>query len=144
MSSAARTGSRKIRTYVLDTSAILTFLKAEPGVEILDDLFSGTDRHFIISFLTLYEIYTATFRNHSKQAADFLLRATLQLGLDIDYDNALDEVISAGIVCGDFQVSPIGAWIASLAIRKRAALVHKDPEFEALKDHLDLLYLSSR
>ncbi len=94
-----------------------------------------------MSFLTLYEIYYTAFRYHSKGAADFLLRTTLQLGLDIDYNNSLDEIISAGIVRGAFRISAVGAWIASLALRKRATLVHKDPAFEALADHVDLLAL---
>ena len=138
------TGSRKVKTYVLDTSAILTFLKAEPGVEVLDELFRGRDNRYIISFLTLYEIYYTTFRNHSKSAADFLLKTTMQLGLEVNYENELDEVISAGIIRGLLPISPVGAWIASLAYRKRATLVHKDPEFEALKDHIDLLSLLSK
>ena len=138
-SSAARTGSRKIRTYVLDTSAILTFLKAESGIEVLDELFRGRDNRYIISFLTLYEIYYTTFRNHSKNAADFLLRTTMQLGLEVNYENELDEAISAGTIRGVFPVSTVGAWVASLAYRRQATLVHKDPAFEALADHIDLL-----
>ena len=114
---------------------------AEPGIEMLDELFRGRDNRYIISYLTLYEIYTTAFRNHSRQAADFLLKATLQLGLDVSYANALDEVISAGIVRGAFPVSPIGAWVASLAFREQATLVHKDPAFEALRDHIELLSL---
>lgn len=121
---------------------MLTFLNAEPGIETLDALFRGQEHRYIISYLTLYEIYTTTFRNHSKTAADFLLKATLQLGLDIDYDNALDEITAAGVVRGAFPISAMGAWIASLAFRKGAALVHKDPAFESLKGHIDLLSLS--
>ncbi|MFB0516857.1 MAG: hypothetical protein ACETWG_09690 [Candidatus Neomarinimicrobiota bacterium] len=109
----------------------------------MDDLFRNPDNHFTLSFLTLYELYTATFRNHSKQAADFLLRATLQLGFEVRYDNTLDEVISAGVISGAFPISPMGAWIASLAFRRQATLVHKDPAFEALADHIELLSLSS-
>ncbi len=68
----------------------------------------------------------------------------MQLGLEVNYENELDEAISAGIIRGLLPVSPVGAWVASLAYRKRATLVHKDPEFESLKDHLDLLSLSSK
>ena len=131
----------KLKPYVLDTSAILTFFKEEPGIDILDKLFSDPDNRFIISFLTLYEIYYTTLRTHTRSAADRLLRATLQLGFEVDYGNNLHELISAGMFKGTFAISAVDAWIAALALRERATLVHKDPEFEALKDHIDQITL---
>ncbi len=68
----------------------------------------------------------------------------MQLGLEVNYENELDEIISAGIVRGAFPISAMGGWIAALAYRRQATLVHKDPEFEELKDHIDLLDLSRK
>jgi len=68
----------------------------------------------------------------------------MQLGLEVNYENELDEAISAGTIRGVFPVSTVGAWVASLAYSRQATLVHKDPAFEALKGHIDLLSLSSR
>ncbi len=141
MSSGARIGSKKIKTYVLDTSAVLTFLNEEPGVELVDEIIGDKNNRLFISFLTLYEIYYVNFRRRSKGVAELLLRSTLQLGFDIVYDNSLNDIISAGAVKGTFRMSAVDAWIASLAIREQAILVHKDPEFELLGDQLQLLNL---
>ena len=135
------TGRKKIKTYVLDTSAILTFLKEEQGTDVLDNLFEDQENHFIISFLTPYEIYYTALRDHSKRIADFFLRSTIQFGFEIDYENDMNEIVFSGIIKGNFPVSAVNAWIASLAIRKNAVLVHKDPEFESLKDQIELLSL---
>ena len=136
-----KSGSGKIATYVLDTSALLAFLEDEPGADLIDKLLADERHQFIISYLTLYECYYLHYQRRSKSVADLLLRSTLQLGFEVSYSNDLNEIISAGSLKGAFRLSAIDAWIAALAIRKRATLVHKDPEFEALKDYVDLLAL---
>lgn len=139
--SAGLTGRKKIKTYVLDTSAILTFFKKESGVNILDKLFENQENHFVISFLTPYEIYYTAFRDFSKRTADRFLRSTIQVGFEIDYENDINEIVSSGLIKGSFPLSAVDAWIASLAIRRNAIFVHKDPEFDALKDQINLLSL---
>jgi predicted nucleic acid-binding protein len=130
-----------MRWYVLDTSAGLTFLKEEPGVTLLDELFRDEQNQFIISFLIPFEIFYTTLRKHSRHTADLFLRTTLQFGFEIDYANSMDEIIAAGLLKGKFRLSAVDAWIAAPAVRRQAILVHRDPEFESLKDYLNLLSL---
>lgn len=138
---AGPTGTLKADTYVLDTSALLTYFNAETGIEIIDELFAAQDNRLLISFLSLYELHYITVRSRSLTLADMLLRATLQLDLDVDYSNSLADISAAGALKGKYPLSAVDAWIAALAQRHRAVLVHKDPEFELLGDQLQLLTL---
>lgn len=131
----------KTKTYVLDTSALLTYFNAEAGIEIIDQLFAEPRKRLIISFLTLYELHYITVRTRSQPLADMLLRATLQLDLEVDYSNNLEEISAAGTLKGKYPLSAVDAWIAALAQKHRAVLVHKDPEFDLLGDQLQLLTL---
>lgn len=140
-SCASSSGSIRISTYVLDTSALLTYFNDEPGKDELIALFQDTNNRFVLSFLSLFEIYYTTFRSRSEEEANERLRITLGLGFDIDYQNNLDSIKSAGGIKAEFRMSVADAWIAALALRERATLIHKDPEFEVLKDHIDLLTL---
>ncbi len=90
---------------------------------MLDDLLADESNIFIISFLTLYEVYYVNYRQRSKSVADFLVKSTLQLGFDIDKTNDLQEIISAGAIKGNFPLSAVDAWVAALAYRRRATLV---------------------
>lgn len=135
------TGTVKTETYVLDTSALLTYFNAESGIEIIDQLFAAQGNRLMISFLSLYELHYITVRSRSLSMADMLLRATLQLDLEVDYSNSLEEISAAGALKGKYPLSAIDAWIAALAQKHRAVLVHKDPEFEMLGDQLPLLTL---
>ena len=131
----------KTRFYVLDTSALLTYFNAEAGIEIIDELFAAQGKQLIISFLTLYELHYITVRTRSQLMAGMLLRATLQLEIEVDYSNSLAEISAAGALKGKYPLSAVDAWIAALAQKRGAVLVHKDPEFELLDDQLALLTL---
>ncbi len=135
------TGTVKTKTYVLDTSALLTYFNAESGIEIIDELFAAPRKRLIISFLTLYELHYTTVRTRSQPLADMLLRVTMQLDLEVDYSNSLAQISAAGALKGKYPLSAVDAWIAALAQKHRAVLVHKDPEFEPLGDQLPLLTL---
>lgn len=131
----------KTKTYVLDTSALLTYFNAEAGIEIIDELFSAPRKRLIISFLSLFELHYITVRTRSQSLADMLLRATLQLDLEVDYSNSLAQISAAGALKGKYPLSAVDAWIAALAQKHRAVLVHKDLEFDLLGNHLQLLTL---
>ncbi len=131
----------KTKTYVLDTSALLTYFNAESGIEIIDELFAAQGKRLIVSFLTLFELHYITVRTRSQPLADMLLRATMQLDLEVDYSNSLAQISAAGALKGKYPLSAVDAWIAALAQKQRAVLVHKDPQFELLGDHLQLLTL---
>jgi len=49
--------------------------------------------------------------------------------------------IVAGELKARNKISFADSWIAALAIEKMAKLVHKDPEFETLQNHIEMLNL---
>jgi predicted nucleic acid-binding protein len=57
----------------------------------------------------------------------------------------IESTVNINIIAAKLKakhhISVADAWIAALAMEKNAILIHKDPEFEAIQDGLQVLQL---
>lgn len=126
-----------MNTYLLDTSALLTLRYEEEGAgeveKILREARKGNE--CLISFMTSMEYFYSVWRGEGKTTA---LRAYLQLKMlplkRIDLTESL--LLLAGELKVTYPLSLADSWIAACAVDQQAILVHKDPEFEALRDRV--------
>lgn len=120
---------------MLDTSALLALWNEEEGAALVDKILRDKPHHrkIFVSFMTFMECRYRVWKNHGPGAADELFRA---LGLlpviRVDFDDAL--LMTASELKARHKISVADSWIIATAITRKATLVHKDPEFEALSD----------
>lgn len=121
---------------VLDTSAFLTLTDEEPGAEtvqevIADAIAGNADLH--AAFVSLAEIEYITLQRKGHEVARKRL-ADIK-SLPIRWHHSDDEWCSAAAkLKAAHKLSLADSFVAALAQRLDATLVHKDPEFGTLGD----------
>jgi len=86
----------------------------------------------------LLEMYYITLQEEGQSEADRRFALVKQLKVNIPYDMDEATVLIAARLKARHRVSLADAIIAAFAIRKDAILMHKDPEFDALKGLLKM------
>ena len=122
--------------YVLDTSAILATWQREEGSDDVKDLLNKAARgevEILLSFMTFFEAYYVTKREEGESKALEIYYWLYTLAAEpVNLEE--DVLIKAGDVKVNYKVSAIDAWILATALFKGAALIHKDTEFDPIKD----------
>ena len=87
--------------------------------------------------MTFMECRYRLWKDHGRDAADELFRSLSLLPITrVDVDDAL--ILTASELKAQYRISVADSWIVATAITRKATLVHKDPEFEALADKVTL------
>ncbi len=137
------------RAYLLDTSAILALTDNEEGADTVEEFLEKAKReqlslHF--SAMTAMELYYVSLGERGEQEANRLLLLVRALPVtELPLEDSL--IVPAAKLKARYKVSVADAWIAATAEVHNLILIHKDPEFERLKEGLSLLslpYKSSR
>ena len=129
-------------SFVLDTSAILTLWNEEDGASTVEKLLREKPHHrkIYISFMTFMECRYRVWKDHGQDAADELFRSLGLLPITrVDVDDAL--IMTASELKAQHKISVADSWIIATAITRKATLVHKDPEFDALADKVTMKLL---
>lgn len=117
--------------YLLDTSALLALIEDEPGADQVEAAISSGNA--VIPSLALLEVHYVTAQEKGKAEADRRYAWLKELSVELVWE--LDEatLLAAAGFKAQHRVSLADAWIAACASRRGLTLMHKDPEFEALK-----------
>lgn len=122
--------------HVLDTSALLCLIEDEEGAGDVERLLKSGQNIFVC-FISLMEFYYVTLQEAGEEAA--IQRYALLKELPIRIIESNEELgLAAGRIKASHRLSVADAWVAATAERLNAILVHKDPEFDALKGALQL------
>ena len=116
--------------YLLDTSALLTFIEDEDGSDRVEELLKGT--HILLPWPVLMETYYITLQKKGRAEADRRYALIRQLKADILWTMDEPILLTAARLKAEHHVSLADAVVAAFAIRNNAVLIHKDPAFEAL------------
>ncbi len=126
--------------YVLDTTAMLAFTEKELGADRVRTILREGERgqaQVMLSFMTFMEAYYRIWQKEGREKADEVL--ALLSALPVERIDVSDDLIRlAGEIKALFNLSVADAWIAATAIQQESKLVHKDPEFEQLRDRVAL------
>ena len=118
---------------VLDTSALICLMKAEPGAAEVEEILRTQEksRSVYISFMSLMEVAYIFEMEQGEAAARRGIGLIKQLSVHvIESDEELGQ--AAARIKAGHRLSVADAWVAATAERLGATLVHKDPEFESL------------
>jgi len=121
--------------YLLDTSAVLTFLEDENGADRVETLLRQED--ILLPYLVLLETYYITRQEETADVADKRYALLKQLPSTILWDVDEPTLLTAGRFKAHHRLSLADAIIAAFALRQGAVLVHKDPELEALTEFVE-------
>lgn len=138
-----------IKSYVLDTSAILTYTQAEEGSDSVEEILTAAKKRraaVFLSFITYMELYYIVCQEKGEELAkEFMV---LMSALPVERVDSYERLtLSAGRIKATHKLSVADSFVAATAIEKNAILVHKDPEFESVARYValqDLPYKSVR
>ncbi len=132
-----------MKEYVFDTSALLTYIENEEGVETVENMLikalNGEDKIFI-STVTMIEIFYISMQEQGRAIA--VERMNLIETLPLMQESLTPNLTKTiGEMKAVKSMSFADCCIAGLAKSKKAVLVHKDPEFEQIEDETSQLKL---
>ena len=119
-----------ILPYLLDTSAILSFIEDEAGADRVEEALKKSTT--LLPWPVLLEIYYITLQEEGQAEADRRIALLKQLKVIVLWNMDEATLLTAAKLKAEYRVSLADAIIAAFAIRNGAVLIHKDPEFDAL------------
>lgn len=129
-------------SFVLDTSAILTVLAEEEGLEAMIALFDQAQEGQVmlyVPFMALMELEYLLLRKIGAEETQRILALIQSWPVEVVESDA-GWRHQAATMKAETPLSVADAWNAALALRLGARLVHKDPEYDGVK-HLQVLRL---
>lgn len=130
-----------MKSYLLDTSALLTLRDDEPGADRVADLLRQAQAGKVRCcgcFITLMEVLYRVWKDEGEPAGRLAYEQCLSLPMDWLHESD-SLLVAAAEVKARHRLSLADAWIAAAARQEAATLVHKDPEFAAIKLPQELL-----
>ncbi len=122
--------------YLLETSALLTFIEDEAGADRVEQVLAQSE--VLVPWVTLLEATYVTQQERDEAEAQRRYALMKQLPVTVIWDMDEPIVLMAARLKAVHRLSLADTVIAAFAIRHDATLLHKDPEFEALADRLSL------
>lgn len=122
--------------YLLDTSALMALIEDEAGAERVEQVIS--QGRALLPWPVLLEMYYITRREHGQAEADRRYALACKLKAEVLWGMDEPILLTAGRLKAEQRVSFADALIAAFALRTGATLVHKDPEYDALADVVDM------
>lgn len=118
--------------YVLDTSALVAYFKAEPPGTRVRDMLLEQPSDILLPFMTLMEAEYVLARTFPPSQVDQFIATLRGVGAPVVESNPAWGAAAARLKARG-GLSLADAWIASLALMYDAELLHKDPEFERVE-----------
>jgi len=122
------------KIYILDTSALFTFIEDEEGADIVENLLIEAEKGNItvyVSFISLTEVFYITKKEHGEQNALERVKLIQSLAINIQESDESLNILAGGFKA-NYRMSLADAFIAALCQYHQGILVHKDPELEQL------------
>ena len=130
--------------FLLDTSALLALHFNEEGADRVETILRSAEKGqtlVLISFVSRMEMLYVIWKDHGRQKAIESLYHLNHLPITVVESN--EEILfKAAEVKATIPLSFADSWVAATAIQENACLVHKDPEFDSLKDILQMIRLA--
>lgn len=150
--STAKAPERGVPKYVLDSFALIAWLRDEPGADTVQTLLEKADENraqIYVSWLNIAEVYYVTKRRSieadSRLAADKVVEIIEGLPIQIE-SISKTEAVAAARLKADHAISLADAFAAALAKTYSAHVVTGDPEFESLdrRTEVPILWLPAK
>ena len=132
-----------MKTYVLDSSALMTFFEDRSGAEKVEELLAKaaeTKRPLLMSVVHWGEVYYSVWRARGEKAAAAKLREIAQLPIQV-IDVDMESAKLAASFKGEHNLPYADCFAAAVAQTKKATLVTSDKDFECVSTALKILWV---
>ena len=132
-----------MKTYVLDSSALMAFFEDRPGADKVEELLAKAaeaKRPLLMSVVNWGEVYYSVWRARGEKAAAAKLHEIAQLPIEIvGVDIELGKL--AASLKAEHNLPYADCFAAALAQARKATLVTSDKEFECVATALKILWV---
>ncbi len=134
-----------MKTYVLDTNVLLTYVQNRTGAEAVDKIFSDRTRGSVALMMSAVNWGEAFYILRRHADLEHVKRSLAPLRAAIEILSVSTEAAeNAAELKSVFKLGYADAFAAELAIDSNATLVSSDPVFKKLGKNLDLRLLPSK
>jgi predicted nucleic acid-binding protein len=130
-------------TKILDAHAVMSFLKDEPGADVVRDLILKAEEGSVklaMSVINLGEVWYAIARATSPEKADHYIQQIRGMAIEIvEADWSLTHQAAAFKANGN--ISYADCFAAALAKIQKGELVTGDKEFKVLESEIKIMWL---
>ncbi len=117
---------------MLDSFALLTYLKKEKSYEKVKALLSSDDTILLINDINLGETFYILARERGIEQAEYFINVIFPNLPLTHIANTLDDVLEAAKIKSQYPISYADCFAAATAVRENASIVTGDPEFKKL------------
>jgi len=125
-----------VTTFVLDASALLTFIEDEDGADRVEAVLQSGSSFLL--WLALLEVHYVTRQERGEEEADRRFALLTQAKGTFVWSVDQPTLLMASRFKALHRLSLADAIVAAYAGVRDATLLHKDPEFEALEGQIAL------
>jgi predicted nucleic acid-binding protein len=134
-----------VKTYVLDTSALLAFLQRKPDASKINELLKEAVRgraDILMSAINYGEVYGASVREQGLDRAATIMSAVRPLPIHV-VDVTPERAFRAAEVKTKYKLYYVDSFAAALAMEYKATLVTSDSDFRKLGHGVAILWLKA-
>jgi predicted nucleic acid-binding protein len=118
---------------VLDSFALLAYLKMEGRYKKVKDLLASEEVHLVINEINVGETFYIIARERGIEKAEYFVNTILP-SLPIEtVPNTLRDVIEAARIKSTHSISYADCFVVATAAREDAAIITGDPEFKKVQ-----------
>ena len=132
-----------MKTYALDTSALVTFFEDRPGAGEVEELLanaSESKRPLFMSVVNWGEVYYSIWRSRGEEVANEKLQQISQLPIEV-VDVDMPTAKLAARFKAECKLPYADCFAAALAQQRKSAVVTADQDFRAVEKHLKIFWL---
>lgn len=126
---------------LLDSFALLAFLKKEDGYKKVTDLLSSDEIHLLMNDINIGETFYILARERGFKKAEYFLEVILPALAITNIGNSLQEVIEAAKIKAKHPIAYADCFVVATAIKEKAAIITGDPEFKHVENIVTIDWL---
>lgn len=126
---------------LLDSFALLAFLKKENNYRRIKELLSTPDDPALMNEVNVGETYYILARERGMEQADAFLEVILPSLPILIKPNSFDHVIEASKIKARYPLSLADCFAVATAVRENAAILTGDPEFKHVQKLVEIEWL---
>jgi predicted nucleic acid-binding protein len=126
---------------LLDSYAVLAYLKQEERYKKVKDLLSSDEVRILMNDINVGETYYILARERGRERAEYFLNIILPSLPITVLGNSLQEVIQAAVIKSEYPISYADAFVVATAQREGATIITGDPDFKQVEDLVKIEWL---
>ena len=129
------------KKYLLDSFALLAYLKEENNYEKVKKILSWHKNHILMNDINIGETFYIIARERGMEKADYFLHVILPILPIAHIENTLQEVIEASKIKAKYPISYADCFAVAAARKEKAAIITGDPEFKLVEKIVNVEWL---